>query len=547
MLITNMKLPFKIAIIGLGLGLLFDWLFFETGRLGINLLIAELLFLGGSYLVAKVSGHRLPHRADLAAVFALAFAGTFALWTSSYGLTVGFLGFLIANLLFIAFAIGHEAHFYHPLEIAFAGTFDLSIRLLSRFNIFSQLKPSRVTLRQSSIIKGLIFLAPIFLIFIALFASADAVFASYLGDIFDWIESFTDLPRLIQHFIVIVFFTTLFTLFFAAAFWQRFEIARNQEPSPRFYTESKVMLAGIVVLFATFLVIQATTLFGGEAALRSLDITYSQYARSGFNQLIIVAVLVAAVVLTLRSVHGSKCDRRLRGLHLVLIVETLLVLVSALLRMNLYVSTYGYTPARIFSYWVMATIAILLMMLGLNIARCQAQTEVMRRGLVFLGICAFLFTASAPDAATVALNARQFAQTGKAIDATQFELLSAEAVPYINKVFAEKMTIEGLLEPQPSLEEYCVIQQNAYLENDRNLAVIKDLAVRQSIDRWYKYNGQTQWSAVGPDWREWNYSRFQLPTEPYGIIFIDDYSPVPAWVNAPYAEDPARLYEVCNQ
>ncbi len=510
-----MKLPFKIALIGLVLGLLFDWLFYGTDRLGLNLLIAEALFIGASYLVAKISEHRLPHRAHLAAGFALAFAGTFAIWTSGYGLTVSGLGFLIANLLFVVFAIGHQAHFHHPLDVFFTGTFDLGMRLMSRLNFISHLKPEKVTFRQSSILRGVIFSLPILLIFIAIFASADAVFASYIQDFWEWLGTFTDLPRLIQHLIIVGFFTVLFTLFFAAAFWERFVIEHKNEIVPRFLTESKVMLTGLVTLFALFLIVQATTLFGGETALRSLDITYSSYARSGFNQLVISAVLVAGVILTLRATHGFKTDKKLMGLHLTLLGETFLILVSAYSRMFLYIGAYGYTPARIFSLAVMDTITILLLMLAYNIAKNQSQVIVMRQGLVVLGTCALLFTMSSPDAASVALNIRRASTPDRYIDVYQFDQLSAEAYSQIVIAHSMPEKIFGLMAVENPIR--VIIDSGSYEKGDAKCQEIiglsqqdgwvqsmrDDAYVRRIVQLWYEDRDVFKVN----DWRTWNYSR----------------------------------------
>lgn len=512
-----MKLPLKIALIGLVLGLLFDWLFYETDRIGLNLLIAEALFIGASYLVAKLGEHRLPHRAHIAAGFALAYAGTFAIWTSSYGLTVSGFGFLIANLLFVIFAIGHEAHFYHPLDVFFTGTFDLGMRLMSRLNIISHLKPEKVTLRQSSIFRGVIFSVPILLIFIGIFASADAVFASYIQDFWQWLGTFTDLPRLIQHLIIVGFFTVLFTLFFAAAFWQRFVIELRHEIVPRFLTESKVMLSGLVTLFALFLIVQASTLFGGETALRALDITYSSYARSGFNQLIIAAVLVTGIILTLRAVHGFKADKKLMGLHLVLLGETFLVLISAYTRMFLYIGAYGYTPARIFSLAVMDTMTILLLMLAYNVAKNQSQVIVMRQGLVVLGACALLFTMSSPDAASVALNIRRAAESDNLIDVYQFDDLSEEADSRIIIAHSMPEKIFGLIATKNPVRTIIDSGSGSYEKGDAKCQEIialseqdgfiqsmrDDAYVRRIVQLWYEDRDAFQMD----DWRTWNYSR----------------------------------------
>ncbi len=511
-----MKLPLKIALIGLGLGLLFDQLFYGADDLGINILIAEALFIGGSYLAARLGGHVLPKRAHLAAGFALAFASTFAFWTSDYGLTVAFLGFLVSNLLFVIFAIGHEAHFHHPLEVFFTGTFDLGMRLMSRLNIISHLKPEKVTFRQSSVVRGLIILVPILLVFIAIFAGADAAFAWYVNRFFDWLQSFTDLPRLIQHLIIIGFFTVLFTLFFAAAFWERFVIEIKQEIVPRFFTESKVILTGLVILFAAFLVIQFQALFGGEIYLQSFGLTYSEYARNGFNQLIVASILVAGIILTLRLVHGVKADKRLIGLHTALIVETFLVLISAYYRMFMYIGAYGYTPARIFSLAVMDTMTILLALLAYNVIKSQSQAVVMRQGLIVLGVCALLFTMSAPDAASVALNIRR-ADPDHLIDVYGFDKLSPEAYSQIINAYSKPELIAGLAGVTNPVRD--IIGTDGYGQGDAKCAALITLSeqdgwvqsirddsyVRRIVELWYK--DQHEKAREETPWQSWNYSR----------------------------------------
>lgn len=293
----------------------------------------------------------------------------------------------------------------HPFEILSTGTIELGWKLLSRLSIFHELRSKRFTPRQNAIAKGVIILLPILLLFIALFASADILFRVFTGDVFSKLNVIFEPGLWLGHVVYIGFWSVLFSTIFAAAFWQRFTHATLEELKPRFILESQVIVGGIAVLFAAFLLVQGYALFGGEAAFADMvDVTYAQYARQGFFQLIAAAFLVIGIILTLRLMHGERTSKILTGLHAALIVETLLVLVSAFSRLNLYVDAYGYTPDRLFGYFVMDTLGILFVLLFVNVLRRASQVRLMRQGLVVLGISGLLFVWTPSDQLTATLN-----------------------------------------------------------------------------------------------------------------------------------------------
>ncbi len=55
--------------------------------------------------------------------------------------------------------------------------------------------------------------------------------------------------------------------------------------------KSAVALFSINALFVVFVVIQFAALFGGEEFLRSQGLTYSEYARRGFFELLAVSLI----------------------------------------------------------------------------------------------------------------------------------------------------------------------------------------------------------------------------------------------------------------
>ena len=77
------------------------------------------------------------------------------------------------------------------------------------------------------------------------------------------------------------------------------------------------MLGLTDALFAAFVTIQAAYLFGGRDTLARSGMTYAEYARRGFFELVAVAVLTLALVLVLDWItvrSGKRQQWLFRGL-----------------------------------------------------------------------------------------------------------------------------------------------------------------------------------------------------------------------------------------
>lgn len=123
-------------------------------------------------------------------------------------------------------------------------------------------------------------------------------------------------------------------------------------------TETRIALGALALLFAAFVAVQAATLFGGDGFVRrTADLTYAEYARSGFWLLLVVAGLTLGVIAA--AVHLARPDRWLLG---ALGVLTLVILLSAWHRLGLYVDAYGDTRARAFAAWSIAWLAGLFLL-----------------------------------------------------------------------------------------------------------------------------------------------------------------------------------------
>jgi hypothetical protein len=148
-------------------------------------------------------------------------------------------------------------------------------------------------------------------------------------------------------------------------------VARTGErPPPRLgSTEAATILVVVDVLFAAFVALQLAYLFGGTDTMAMAGLTYAEYARRGFFELALVAVLAGLLVVTLDLAVGSRSRGQLAG-ALVLLALTAVVLASALLRLRLYQSMYGWTELRLVVLVAIAWLAVALAVTaGLLLAR----------------------------------------------------------------------------------------------------------------------------------------------------------------------------------
>lgn len=215
--------------------------------------------------------------------------------------------------------------------------------------------------RTKAIGVGLLLAIPLVLVFGGLFASADPVFGAAVTSLIS-----VDLGQLISH----VFLTGALAWAIAGYLWALANPARGsaiplRAPAMNGATVLTA-LAAITLVFTAFIATQAGSLFGGEAFIREqTGLTYAEYARRGFFQMLFAAALSLPLVYVAPFLADSPDARdtvSLRALMAVQLALTALVLASALWRIGLYVRAYGLTEDRLYGtavlLWIAATIGV---------------------------------------------------------------------------------------------------------------------------------------------------------------------------------------------
>uniref|UniRef100_UPI003C7E28E5 DUF4153 domain-containing protein n=1 Tax=unclassified Streptomyces TaxID=2593676 RepID=UPI003C7E28E5 len=270
------------------------------------------------------------------------------------------------------------------------------------------------------------------IVFGTLFASADAAFADLLGSLTPDM-SIGDSPWRV--FLFVLGLLGALAAAYSAAAPVRWDGITVRPGKARNRAEWALPLIVLNLLFAVFIGLQLVVLLGGyDKVLEETGLKPAEYARQGFWQLLWATVLTLLVIaLALRwAPRGKAGDRTLvRGVLGVLCVLTLVVVASALRRMDLYVDAFGLTRLRIsvaaVELWL-GVVLVLILAAGVFGARLLPRAV-----MVSAAVGVLAFGLISPDGLIAEQNVQRHGNGGT-IDIEYLEGLSADAVPALNEL-----------------------------------------------------------------------------------------------------------------
>jgi len=321
--------------------------------------------------------------------------------------------------------------------------------------------------------RGVFIAAPLLLVFGGLFVAADAVFEKLVVDFlgFDVAEVFGHL------FLILLFAWVTAGLLWVALLAPNPESLTFRRPDSLSLgiIELGIVLGLLDLLFLVFVIVQVRYLFGGaERVLTTAGLTYAEYARRGFFELVAVTALALPTLLLahwlLRAGSPAR-ERAFRILAGALVALLFVVMASALQRMYLYLEEYGLTELRLYATIFMAWLAVVLVWFLLTVLRDRRDRFAF--GALVTGFAAILLiNVINPDALIARTNLDRL-EEGKRFDAYYLTTLSADAAPV-------------LFEALPEIPE-------------ERLLIQGDFSAEQAIVR--------RWREGETDWRTWNLSR----------------------------------------
>lgn len=462
--VSRLKFPLVVLATGLAIGLIGDLMLYQQPP-GISVMIIFVLVVAALLALAAVESIDIVWGNLWTILPLLFFAGMSVVRAAPLLRFINISGALLLTALFASGLATHplaRRNLGGYLEAALEG----SILSVVVFPFLLLGRSSKVVVKHGSaagrfvrrFLIGVLIAAPFLCIFTVLFSSADMIFQRHLNRIIEEIS----IPDFIGHAFLTAVLSWLICGGLAYALsrspdWlglfslpdkspkstdeeaEAKEVVTQPPQKLQFklrellgMLESSIVLFSVDALFLVFVAIQFAALFGGESFLRSQGLTYSEYARRGFFELLAVSVLTLMLILALEFV--TRRETRQHHLFFLLgsglmIAMAIIILASAWLRMQLYEEAYGFTIMRVYPHVFMIWLAVLFaFFLTLLIIR---QPRYFATGTLLVAI-GFTITMNVlnPDVFIVRQNLMSY-ENGEELDVDYLGRLSADAVPHL--------------------------------------------------------------------------------------------------------------------
>lgn len=373
----------RLLAVALVLGVATDLLFHGNG-LGLNVPLDLALLLLAGVLAAGPRRLRQVDPLDAwLAPAALLLAAFVALRTDPALVAVDILGAVVLGGAALAVLGGRRLLRSDAGSIAGAA-FEMGLAaVLGALPALRELRPAPGVARRvtpppwaAPLARGMLVATPLLVVFAALFAAADAVFATAAGQVLE-LPFRLPLAEAAERAVTVLAVAWVAAGVLLVAAGHRivapaepvaFADASSPPggaavpalaPSDRAgrgwrlgHAEALVVLVALDLLFGAFVILQVAYLFGGFDTLAAAGLTYAEYARRGFFELLGAAALAAAVVVALDA-RVARRSPAFVAAAVALLALTGVVLVSSLLRLRLYQDAYGWTELR---FWVLLSI-----------------------------------------------------------------------------------------------------------------------------------------------------------------------------------------------
>lgn len=367
-----------------------------------------------------------------------AFAFTYSV-TSSPLLHVLCTLFLIAAVFWWVQAVVIRARSvtkFFPLDLMKTVCVQPFIDFGGAFRALSRKSDSDRPSAAKPIILGLIAALPLTVIVAALLADADAGIESILDNIA--VSLYTNLRGPLIPQIILTFPAALiiFGMLRADAKQKLYPL-----PSDHYYYEKLSYLkklnnlgvyaavTPICLLYLMYVISQANYFLSAFSGKVPGNMLYSEYARRGFFELCVIAVINLCVILfmlTFSKKSGSGSTPALKAYTVIICAFTVFIISTALAKMLLYIGKYGLTRLRLYTSWFMVLLAVVFIVLAVRafVKKLPTAKIITAAFAVMFGVLCF----SKPDAFITEYNIHQYLEgEHESLDTQMLSTLSDDA------------------------------------------------------------------------------------------------------------------------
>lgn len=265
-----------------------------------------------------------------------------------------FLGVLMLDVLFLYHQFDNDAGWgfvgvFHKLTNAAL----LPIRQLgSLFEDIRSVKNERkINPVYLSIGLGIIIMIPLVVIISIILMSADGLFEQVVHSMFRWIDlewlMEFDLWRLIKFIFISCFVYGFFSYILNEQSFSKDNLVKKHQP-----VTAIVVYSCLTALYLLFCLVQ----LGYLLSIDNQVYIYANGAREGFFQLVFVAFF--NLVLVINGIHRMEKSKWLNRIMFVMSICTYGMMLSAIVKMIMYINVFHMTVLRLMVMWAIIVIAI---------------------------------------------------------------------------------------------------------------------------------------------------------------------------------------------
>ncbi len=407
----------------------FTSIFGLFGGFALGYSLATVLMIG-VFLVYFAKQGKVSVSAVVFGVLALANSVVFVNTTNGSVRFFAFLvGFLLALSCFDGMVNGPSQGNRGSLDVFFAAGSTLGNIAATVKSLFSDKDGGKKTFGK--VLLGLLCAVPALIVILPLLMSSDDAFRGMMNNIFDNTAS-TVFKTVFGVGLSVFVVTYGFSLKARRTVWM---------PEGKFGGIENVyvisFLSAIAVCYVMYLFSQLAYFFSAfQGFLPNGEITYAQYARKGFFEMCVIAVinlgLVFAALLLSKKQNGKVCHA-IKAITTFISLFTLLIIATALSKMVLYIGTYGMTVLRLTTSAFMVFLAVVFLSVILRIY-CT-KINIVKTALITAGCVILVLGACNVNAVCAKYNYESY-MSGKldSIDVSALYYLGDEGIPYLTEL-----------------------------------------------------------------------------------------------------------------
>lgn len=343
------------------------------------------------------------------------------------------IGFLLSLVCFDGFVNGTVKGNRQTFGIFYSAASTIGNMGLALKSLFAGNTKNKKTIGK--VFTGLICAVPVLIVVVPLLISSDDAFRGMMSNIFNNTFSF---------FLKTVFGALLTPFIISYGFSLKFGRAEKIKKSNFLGIENIYLisfLSAISVCYLLYLFSQLAYFFSAfKGFLPNGEITYAAYARKGFFEMCIIAVINLVIVFSALLLAKKEKDtvcRSIKAITTFISVFTLIIIATAISKMVLYIDTYGMTVLRVTTSAFMLFLSIVFISTILRIY--LKKINIIKTALITAGSILVILGTVNVNAVCARYNYESY-QTGKlnTIDIQQLYELEYEGIPYIIKLTSAK-------------------------------------------------------------------------------------------------------------